>query len=107
MPGLSPQLARAALEDLAEGAEIVVGAAHDARPYLVALPAAGEELAALAGLSFDGGVLGTFAERGALLGMLRSERRLRSPGDARALALDPLAPPELLAIMGLPGPGAR
>lgn len=107
VPALSAQIARAALEDLAEGAEIVVGAAHDSRPYLVALPRGGEELTALASMSFSGGVLGAFAQRGALLGMLRSERRLRSPSDARALALDPLAPPELLAIMGLPGPGAR
>lgn len=32
------------------------------------------------------------------VGLLRSERRLVTPEDARALALDPLAPPALLAL---------
>ena len=43
--------------------------------------------------SLEGGILGAFAEGGVTLGMLRHERRLSSAGDARALAIDPLAPP--------------
>jgi hypothetical protein len=44
-------------------------------------------------------VLGAFAERGVTLGMLRHERRLASAGDARALAIDPLAPRDLAALV--------
>jgi hypothetical protein len=107
VPALGAAAAREALEDLAAGCEVSVGATHDARPYLVALRRAEPDLIAVAGDGFGGGMLAAFAERGRQFGMLRSERRLRSPADARALALDPLAPPELVAIMGLPGPTAR
>lgn len=107
VPGLDLAVARAALADLEAGSAMSVGTTHDARPYLVALPRVEPDLVAAAGASFPGGVLASFAERGVEFGLLRSERRLRSPADARALALDPLAPPELVAIMGLPGPGAR
>ncbi|HMI70605.1 MAG TPA: hypothetical protein VK510_11490, partial [Solirubrobacteraceae bacterium] len=57
------------------------------------------ELMAIVERSLDGGVLGAFAERGVTLGMLRHERRLASAGDARALAIDPLAPPDLAALV--------
>ena len=67
------------------------------------------ELLALVERSLDGGVLGAFAERGVTLGMLRHERRLASAGDARALAIDPLAPPDLVALVRerLPEPPRR
>ena len=45
-------------------------------------------------------------ERGLSLSMIRHERRLASAGDARALALDPLAPPALTAQLGWLRPGA-
>ena len=48
---------------------------------------------------FGGGPLAAFAERGLELGALRSERRLATEADARALALDPLAPPGLAALV--------
>ena len=54
---------------------------------------------ALVERSLDGGVLGAFAERGVTLGMLRHERRLASAADARALAIDPFAPPDLAALL--------
>ena len=59
--------------------------------------------------SLDGGVVGAFAERGVTLGLLRHERRLTSAGDARALAIDPLAPPDLAALVRgrLPEPPRR
>jgi hypothetical protein len=44
-------------------------------------------------------VLSAFAERGLSLGMVRHERRLASAADARALAIDPLAPPDLAALV--------
>jgi hypothetical protein len=107
VPALSAALARAALEDIAAGCDVVVGASHDARPYLVGVRRPEPELIEIAGETFGGGLLVAFAQRGGVLGMLRSERRLSSAEDARALALDPLAPPDLRAILGLPGPRPR
>ena len=99
MPALDQRVARAALDDLAAGCDLALGAAHDARPYILAVPRPDPELLALAERALDGGVLGAFAEGGITLGMLRHERRLASAGDARALAIDPLAPPELAALV--------
>jgi uncharacterized protein DUF2064 len=99
IPGLDARIARAALEDLAQGCDVVVGVAHDARPYVIAVPDVDSELAELVEGSFGGGVLTAFAERGLTLGMVRHERRLASAADARALAIDPVAPPELAALL--------
>jgi hypothetical protein len=99
IPALDPALARTALEDLAAGCDIALGAAHDARPYILAVPRPDPGLMALVERSLDGGVLGAFAERGVTLGMLRHERRLASAADARALAIDPLAPADLAALV--------
>jgi hypothetical protein len=94
VPGLDVSLATAALEDLADGVGISVGPSTDGSPYLVALPAAKPELLALIELDREqlfGAVVGL--EGG--MGMLRAERRLVSPSDARALAADPSLPLEL------------
>ena len=99
VPALDPALARTALEDLVAGCDIALGAAHDARPYILAVPRPDPALLALVERSLDGGLLGAFAERGVTLGMLRHERRLASAADARALAIDPLAPPDLAALV--------
>jgi hypothetical protein len=99
---------RDALDDLAHGCALALGSAHDARPYIIVLPELIPELLELAQASFATGLLTGFAERGVTFGMLRSERRLASAGDARALALDPLAPAELRALLaGRLGLGAR
>ena len=47
------------------------------------------------------------AERDLSVAMLRPERRLATAGDARALALDPLAPAGLVAQLGNLRPAAR
>jgi hypothetical protein len=109
VPGLDVDVARAALDDLAAGCDLAVGVAHDARPYMIAAPSADSELLELVDASFAGGVLTAFAERGLTLGMLRHERRLASAADARALAIDPLAPADLAALLRerLPGPRHR
>jgi hypothetical protein len=105
VPGLDEALADAALDDLACGCAVVLGAAHDSRPYLVGLAALTEAGLALAEGDFEGGVLAAAARAqtgspgDGILGLLRSERRLVSPGDVRALALDPLAPAELAALL--------
>ena len=109
VPDTRPAVVADPLEDLAAGCEIALGAAHDARPYLLAVARPDPELLALVERSLDGGILGAFAERGVTLGMLRHERRLASAGDARALAIDPLAPPDLAALVRgrLPEPPRR
>jgi glycosyltransferase A (GT-A) superfamily protein (DUF2064 family) len=99
VPGLDARVAAAALEDLASGVDLVVGVTHDARPYLIAVPDIDSELAERVEGSFGGGVLAEFAERGVTLGMVRHERRLASAADAQALAIDPLAPPDLARVL--------
>ena len=106
VPGLDEALAEAVVADLADGCTAIIGAAHDARPYIVALPRATPEGLALAAGALEGGVIGAAARAaegvpgGLLIGLLRSERRLATADDARALALDPLAPPELTGLLG-------
>jgi uncharacterized protein len=98
VPGLDAAVAAAALDDLAQGVDVVLGAAHDARPYLVALARPEPELLGLIEASFED-VVAALARRQTPLGMLRAERRLRSVADARALALDPMAPRELVRLL--------
>ena len=100
VPALDQRVARAALDDLAAGCDLALGAAHDARPYILAVAHPDPELLALVERSLDGGVLGAFAESGVTLGLLRHARRLASAADARALAIDPFAPPDLAALLG-------
>jgi hypothetical protein len=109
VPGLDVGVARAALDDLAAGCDVAVGVAYDARPYVIAAPSADSPLLELVGDTFVAGVLTAFAERGLTLGMLRRERRLASAADARALAIDPLAPADLAVLLRerLPGPPHR
>jgi hypothetical protein len=99
VPALDTDVARVALEDLAEGCDMVVGVAHDALPYLVALRRPDEELAELAAGGFAGGILPVFADRGLTLGMLPHHRRLSSADDARAYAVDPLTAPDVAELL--------
>jgi hypothetical protein len=84
----------------------VVGVAHDALPYLDALPRPDDALIELAAAGFAGGILPAFGDRGLTLGMLAHHRRLSSAADVRAFVLDPLTPPDLAALLP-PAPGAR
>jgi hypothetical protein len=99
VPALDVAVARVALDDLAAGCDLVLGVAHDALPYLVALPRPDDELIAIAASGFSGGVLPRFGELGLTLGMLAHHRRLATAADARAFALDPLTPPDLAALL--------
>ena len=95
VPGLAAEHARSVLDDLAQGVQLAVGSAHDARPYLVALARADADVIERAADGWEA-LMALAAERELKLAMLRPERRLASPADARALAMDPLAPAALL-----------
>ena len=100
VPALDVATAHQALADLAAGVDVVIGVAHDALPYLVAVPRPDDDLIALAATGFAGGVLQTFSDRGLTLGMLAHHRRLATAADARAFALDPLTPPDIAELLG-------
>jgi hypothetical protein len=100
VPALDVAVAHQALADLQAGCDVVIGVAHDALPYLIAVPRPDDELIALAATGFAGGVLQAFSDRGLTLGMLAHHRRLSSAADARAFALDPLTPPDIAALLG-------
>jgi hypothetical protein len=109
VPGLDERVGRAALDDLEAGCDVAVGVAHDARPYLVAAPSVQAEPLELVEATFTGGVLMVFMDGALTVGVLRHERRLASAADARALAIDPLAPADLAVLVRerLPGPPRR
>ncbi|MTD46546.1 DUF2064 domain-containing protein [Conexibacter sp. W3-3-2] len=109
VPRLDEALARAALADLEDGALVVMAPTADGTPYLVGVPRADPELLDRVGAPFEG-----FADDPALrdagVGMLRSERRLVTPDDARAYAADPCAHEDLLRhlqpLLQFPGSAA-
>jgi hypothetical protein len=98
VPGLDDRLAQTALADLAAGADLAMAPATDGRPFLLALAHADPELvrAAADGLPDRQAAAELVAGE---FGLLRSERRLVTPGDARAFAADPLTPPELVELL--------
>ena len=98
VPGLDDRLAAMALADLAEGARLAMAPATDGRPFLVALAAAEPALVRAAADGLPDRESAAKLIDGEI-GLLRSERRLVSAGDARAFAADPLTPPELRALL--------
>jgi hypothetical protein len=98
VPGLDDRLAHAALADLAAGAQLAMAPATDGRPFLIALATADAELVRVAADGLPDRQAATELIDGDL-GLLRSERRLVTPGDARAFAADPLTPPDLAALL--------
>lgn len=98
VPGLDAALAEDLRGDLADGVGVTIAPTYDATPYLVATPTLDEELLALAGSPRDE-LFATVAGRGLAVGMLRSERRLATAADARAIAADPRTPLELGALL--------
>ncbi len=99
VPALGLEHRDAVLGDLEAGIGLVVGSAHDARPYLVAFAERDPALVELAASGFEV-LMEAGAARGLALSMIRHERRLVGPGDARAVALDPLAPAQIVAQLG-------
>lgn len=100
VPGLDAELGRLALEDLAHGTFVTVAPAMDGRPFLIGLPRVDHELFELVEGTDHNALFSRAAEHEHGMGMLRSERRLVSAADVRALAADPLAPADLLAALG-------
>lgn len=101
---LSAQHARAALEDLADGCDVCFGPAFDGGYYLVALAAPQPRLFDLPRDAWGGpGVLElslqAAATAGLSLGMLRGERDLDTPADARAALADPCFPADIAAVL--------
>ncbi|HET8537454.1 MAG TPA: hypothetical protein VFL73_09780 [Solirubrobacteraceae bacterium] len=98
VPGLDERLATAALADLAEGAQLAMAPATDGRPFLIALAEPEPQLvrAAANGLPDRQSAAELI---GGEIGLLRSERRLVTPGDARAFAADPLTPRALADLL--------
>ncbi len=98
VPGLDHRLAQSAFDDLRAGVGLAMAPATDGRPFLLALASAAPELVAqaAAGLPDREAVAGL---AGGEFGLLRSERRLVTPADARAFAADPLTPPDLAELL--------
>lgn len=100
VPRLDDELAAAALADLASGGRLSFAPATDARPFLLALASPAPELLAFAAAGEEdrATIAAAATELGGDVGLLRSERRLVTPADARALAIDPLVPADLRAL---------
>jgi glycosyltransferase A (GT-A) superfamily protein (DUF2064 family) len=101
VPQLGPAHAAGALEDVAAGCDVSLGPSTDGGSYLLGLARPDRDLLA--------GAVGAWARTeitaraleatraGELsVGLLRSERELHAPGDARALVADPLAPSDIV-----------
>lgn len=104
VPTLGPEHEASIRADLAAGAGLLVGSAHDGRPYVVVLAQADPALVERAGDGWEE-LMAAAGERGLAVAMIRHERRLASAADARALALDPLAPEPLAALLAPLRPG--
>jgi hypothetical protein len=102
VPGLGRHHTVAAREDLADGVLFTSAPSGDGRPFLIGLATPEPRLLAVVGEPFDV-VAATAVELGGELGMLRPERRLASLADALAFRADPLAPPELRAVLAALG----
>lgn len=101
---LSSEHARAAFDDLAEGCDVCFGPAFDGGYYLVALAAPHPCVFDLPGDAWGGPqVLELSLEAAAAahlsLGMLRGERDLDTPTDARAALADPLFPRDIAGLL--------
>jgi glycosyltransferase A (GT-A) superfamily protein (DUF2064 family) len=104
LPRWRPELADAAITDLAEGCDLSVGPVFDGGFYLLALARVLPALFALPGSAWHGAdalgvVLGLASQGGIASGLLRAERALRAPADRQAALADPLLDAELRSLL--------
>jgi glycosyltransferase A (GT-A) superfamily protein (DUF2064 family) len=109
---LGPEHAAAALDDLGAGCDIVLGPVFDGGLYLIGVARPVPALFALpekAWRSPDLVTQAVAAAHGAGLnvGLLRAERALHRPADARAALADPLLPAQLARILSRGRPPAN
>jgi glycosyltransferase A (GT-A) superfamily protein (DUF2064 family) len=102
---MRPEHARAALDDLGAGCDVVLGPALDGGFYLIGINRPLPRLFALPEQTWrspDVMVLTAAAVRaaGLELGILRAERALHRPADVRAALADPLLPEDVAQILG-------
>ncbi len=101
-PRLHAGLAEAALADLAAGADLAIGPGLSGGWYLLALAAPQPALFGDGAWESRGAMergLAAAGEAGLEVGLLRAERVLASERDRRAVQVDPLTPPEILASL--------
>jgi rSAM/selenodomain-associated transferase 1 len=101
---LSRGHATVALDDLAAGVDVTFGPAFDGGYYLIGLGDPHPEVFALPSEEWGGPrvlmlSLEAAAAAGLSLGMLRAERDLDTPADARAVLSDPAFPEEIAALL--------
>ncbi len=101
---LGPEHAAAAFDDLTHGCDVTLGPATDGGYYLVGLREPRPELFALAAAAWGGPrvlqlTIAAAEDAGLRIGLLRAERDLDDPSDARALLVDPLTPSDIRAAL--------
>jgi hypothetical protein len=107
-PTLSAAHATAALDDLGNGCDLVIGPLFGGGWYLLGLARPLPALADLPAESWHNPDVMTFAiaaahGAGLEIGLLRPERRLATAADIHAAKVDPLVPEEVRAALGAAG----
>ena len=103
-PVLGPAHAWAALDDLEDGVDVVLGPATDGGYYLIAARELHPAIFAIEPEAWGGPrvmalTLAAIVDAGLSMGWLRSERDLDEPADAAALLADPCAPSDIVAAL--------
>ena len=105
LPRLRPSHADAAMGDLEAGCDVVFGPVFDGGFYLIAIARPMPKLFALPEQVWRGADamtmgLATARDSGLEVGILRAERALHRPGDARAALADPTLPLPVARALG-------
>jgi uncharacterized protein len=105
LPVLRPAHAEGTLDDLRSGCDIVFGPVFDGGFYVIAIARPMPKLFALPEHVWRGADamtmgIATARDSGLEIGILRSERALHRPADARAALADPTLPPAVARALG-------